>query len=92
MKHVHHRMASWDMSSCTTLFRSGVQAYLNSEHYWRIFNCYPADQLYVDRATIYLDPDSQFELHQTNLWMSIVTCIHAGLDAQRTPWRCTPHE
>src|ERR1700693_3669872 len=30
-----------------------------------------------------------FELHQINLWMSIVICIYAGLNAVKTPWRCT---
>src|SRR5712664_712997 len=34
-----------------------------------------------------LYPDFQFELHHTNLWMSIVISIYAGLDAVRMPWK-----
>src|SRR6266849_10484853 len=38
-----------------------------------------------------LNPDFQFELRQTNLWMSIVIRIHAGLNAVRTSWRHIPN-
>src|SRR6266566_7837177 len=41
-----------------------------------------------NRSTcVRITPDFQFELHQTNLWMSIITCIYAGLDAVRVTWR-----
>lgn len=46
---------------------------------------------FAERILTLLSPDFQFEPHQTNLWMSIVICIYAGLNAVRPPWRCTPN-